>query len=87
MIHELKTDPEVFDAVQRREKTFEIRKDDRGYKVGDGLLLKRTQYTGAEMAQGQPLVYTGEKEARMVTHILRGPCYGLAEGWCIMSID
>lgn len=68
--HELKTDPEVFDAVAAGLKTFEIRYDDRGYQVGDQLILRKTRYTGAEMS-----------------HILRGPCYGLADGWVIISLE
>jgi hypothetical protein len=87
MIHDLKTDPEVFDAVARNEKTFEIRKDDRGYQVGDALILRRTRYTGEQMHFGSPVEYTGEKEVRRVTHLLRGPLYGLAEGWVILSIS
>jgi len=85
-IHKLKTDPEVFDAVQSGVKTFEIRKDDRGYQVGDILVLNRTAHTGEEMKQGLPLVYTGETHSATVEYILRGPIYGLAEGWVIMSI-
>jgi ASC-1-like (ASCH) protein len=86
MMHELKTDPEPFDAVSRGEKTFEIRKDDRGFKVGDTLLLRRTKFTGEQMHFGDPLEYTGEQETFRVTHILRGPVYGLADGWVIMSL-
>lgn len=87
MIHDLKTDPEVFDAVARGEKTFEIRKDDRGFQVGDTLLLRRTRYTGEQMHFGDPLEYTGEQETRTVTHLLRGPLYGLVEGWVILSLN
>jgi hypothetical protein len=82
----LKTDPVVFDAVRRGEKTFEIRKDDRGFAVGDLLVLHKTQYTGAEMQAGSPLVYVGPPLRRRVTHLLRGPVYGLAEGWVILSL-
>lgn len=85
-IHELKTDPEVWDAVASGSKTFEIRKDDRGYRVGDVLLLRRTKYTGAEMQQGKPLEYGG-KIRMTISHILRGPIYGLQDGWVIMSLD
>lgn len=51
MIHELKTWPESFDAVAAELKTFEIRRDDRGFKVGDRLKLvrwdpQREEYTG-----------------------------------------
>lgn len=84
--HELKTDPEVFDAVHRGEKTFEIRKNDRGFQTGDALVLRETLHTGAEMANGAPLVYTGRIAERYVTHMLEGPVYGLAEEWVIMSI-
>lgn len=83
--HELKTDPEAFQAVRQRLKTAEIRYDDRGYQVGDVLLLRETQFTGAQMAEGEPLVYTGASELVSITHILRGPIYGLAKGWAILS--
>ena len=85
--HELKTDPEPFDAVASGAKTHEIRRDDRNFKVGDGLLLRRTRYTGAQMhmrPEHCPLEYTGETERRVVTHIQTG--YGLSDGWAILSI-
>lgn len=84
--HILKTDPEVFDAVAAGLKLCEIRKDDRGYQLGDGLYLMRTLHTGEAMAAGAPLQYTGQECAVRVTHILRGPVYGLADGWILMSV-
>ena len=38
------------------------------------------------MKAGKPLEYTGHVIDVEVLHILRGPIYGLAEGWVIMSI-
>lgn len=86
-VHVLKTDPEVFDAVWRGDKTYEIRYNDRGYKVGDTLLLMETRSTGLEMKLGAPLEYTGRNTETKVTHILAGPLYGLTEEWVILSID
>lgn len=88
--HELKTDAAVFDAVQARVKTFEIRKDDRNFETGDTLVLRKTKYTGAEMAAGAPLEYVETNWGPCVctvTYILRGPIYGLIDGWCIMNIN
>ena len=39
MIHELKCHPEFFAALASGVKTFEIRKNDRGFKVGDLIAL------------------------------------------------
>lgn len=99
MVHELKTDAPVFQAVHEGKKNFEIRKNDRNFQVGDELWLKETVYTGAEMAtdysrnyrglppiEGRPLEYTGRIIAVTVTYILDGPIYGLVDGWCIMAI-
>jgi len=85
-IHELKTDPEVFDAVILGLKGFEIRRDDRNFQVGDELFLRKTRYTGAQMKEGMPLEYTGENCVRRVGYVLHGPVYGLEAGWVIMSI-
>ena len=85
-LHTLKTDPEVFKAVVQGKKTYEIRFDDRGFEVGDELMLMETQHTGEEMKQGEPLVFTDRGCRVEVLHILKGPIYGLQTGWVIMSI-
>jgi hypothetical protein len=85
--HALKTDREVFEAVITGVKNYEMRVDDRDppYRVGDCLYLRETEYTGAQMRQGRPLIYTRRAATRTITHILRGPVYGLVAGWIIMS--
>ncbi len=81
--HELKTDPAPFSAVYDGIKTFEIRLNDRGFKVGDKLLLRETQHSGEAMKGGAPLAYTGREITKTVSHVLAG--YGLADGWCCLS--
>lgn len=81
--HELKTDPKVFEAVWRGVKTFEIRKNDRGFQVGDELLLRETEWSGTAMFEGAPLVYTGRTISKIVSHVLTG--YGLDNLWCCLS--
>ncbi|TGA93852.1 DUF3850 domain-containing protein [Lactobacillus johnsonii] len=39
-VHELKILPEYFKAQKAGKKNFEIRKNDRNYKIGDKLVLK-----------------------------------------------
>lgn len=40
MRHDLKIWPQYLDAILDGRKTYEIRKNDRGYRVGDQLLLR-----------------------------------------------
>lgn len=75
--HDLKILPEHFQAVWDGNKKAELRKDDRGFEVGDILALR--EWDGEK--------YTGSGLAVRVTHILRKcPEYGLADGYCILSI-
>ena len=53
MTHELKELPEYYQAVFDGRKTFEVRFNDRDYKVGDTIILKewnRGKFTGREMS-------------------------------------
>jgi len=52
MIHELKVWPTFFRDMLAGDKTFEVRKNDRGFNVGDELILREwdpqaQRYTGA----------------------------------------
>lgn len=84
-VHELKTDPEVFDATWSAQKRCEIRYDDRGFCAGDILHLRETRYSGQSMREGAPLEYTGREVKVLVLHILQGPRYGLEDGWAMLS--
>lgn len=76
--HVLKTWPEYFGAVNAEVKTFEARKDDRDYRVGDELELLEYEPKSHQ--------FTGRKVVRRVTYILRGPAFGVEAGWCIMAL-
>jgi hypothetical protein len=79
--HALKTWPEQFQAVKAGLKTFELRKNDRDYQVGDKLVL--CEY---DPETGLSTMWTVSVR---VTHILKGPTpwNALAPEWVIMSIQ
>lgn len=87
MIHELKTDPKPFQFSWDGNKKWEIRNNDRNFQVGDQLNLRETVYSGDDMALGDPLKYTGRRIMCTVNYIMRGPMYGLASGWLVMSVE
>lgn len=77
MIHELKTIPEYFEAIIKGEKLFEIRKEDRGYKVGD--LLALNEYDSIKN------IYTGRSCLVYIDYILSNSIY-CKDGYITMSI-
>lgn len=78
--HPLKTLAPFFDAVADGSKTFELRKNDRNYQVGDTLLLERWCEPG-------PLQDTKTAPIRKtVTYVLRGGQYGLDREFCILGL-
>ena len=85
--HTLKSDPSSFKEVYDGKRHFEIRYNDRGYGVGDELILRETRFSAIDMADGSPLEFTGKEIMAHVTSIMHGPIYGLNKGWCIMSIQ
>lgn len=78
MIHDLKILPQYFRAVLERRKTFEVRKKDRLFTVGDGVCLK-------EFDPECENKYTGRVWYGFITYILDDPLY-CKEGYIIMSI-
>lgn len=80
-VHDLKTWPEFFEAITSGAKTFELRRDDRNYAVGDLLVLREWNQESGD--------YTGRTFGVGVTYVLRGPeavRFGLAPGFCVLGI-
>lgn len=66
MTHHLKTLPEFFEALLDGRKTFEIRVNDRGFSVGDTLILQEWEPSLDIRTGGK---YTGRALTRAVTYI------------------
>lgn len=77
-LHELKTLPEYFIEVASGKKTFEVRKNDRDYKVDDILYLREyDDSTG---------LYTDDYAIAKVSYILEGGAFGIDKDHVVMSI-
>lgn len=79
-IHQLKTWPAYFEAVLSGAKTFEVRKADRPFAVGDRLELQ-------EFVPGIDGGYTGREHDCDVTYILPGGDFGLAPDVVVMGLS
>jgi len=89
--HTLRTWPEPYAALEIGLKTWEFREDDRGFQVGDVLLLEYWDPAPVEFGHRAKGVeyFDGpitRKLRREVTYILHGGRFGIPVGFCIMSI-
>jgi hypothetical protein len=76
--HELKTDTDYFGLLIGGLKSFEVRRDDRGFKAGDVLILR--EYDPVKKN------YTGRVCTRQVNYILRLEELGFIGNYCVMAI-
>lgn len=85
--HILKTWPNVFEAIEDGRKRFEWRQDDRGFEVGDILVLRKWDPVDRHFPNAATWSDFRPYEVRMrVTYILRG-LFGVPPGYCVMSIE
>src|SRR5262245_48767027 len=81
--HELKCLSVYFHAISRGDKTFEVRRDDRGFQKGDVLTLREWK-AQSELAHARG--YTGNAEEVLVTYVLTGGQLGIEPGHVVMGI-
>ena len=74
MIHELKLQQPFFDDVFYNKKEFEVRKNDRNFKVGDRLKL-------VEFPSDKPRFVL-----KVVKYILGGGQYGIENGYVVLGL-
>lgn len=76
MTHELKTVNPFFEDVLNKVKDFEIRKNDRGFEIGDRLKL-------LEFEKGK---LTKRSVVKEIKYILTGGQYGLSYDYVILGL-
>jgi uncharacterized protein YqfB (UPF0267 family) len=79
--HRLKTQAQFFDAVLRGDKTFEVRKNDRGFQTGDVLTLVR-------MDEDKPYLegWPTQSVTVKISYMLQGGQYGIEPSYCVLGI-
>jgi len=77
MIHELKTWKNFFDAILDGRKPFDVRKNDRDFKVGDIIIFREWNTIKVD--------YTGRECKRRVTYILFG--FGLMPDCVALGLE
>ena len=85
--HHLKSWPEYFEPIFEGYKNFELRRNDRDYRIGDVLVLREWE--------PNTKTYSERKCRRRVRFVLDGvgtvgaiePLKGLSVGYCILGLD
>ncbi len=87
MTHELKIWPEYFEFVKDGRKTFEVRKDDRGFSFGDAVVLKEwdpdrpTDIRNGQIIHENPKGYTGRQLTFQIGYI-----FEIGDGQVVFSL-
>jgi len=85
--HQLKLGEKYFDAVKNGIKTFEVRRNDRDYKVGDTLVLEEVDDDGEYICEStlSPRI---KRTYATIVYILTHDDFpgGVPEGYVVMSI-
>lgn len=80
--HCLKTIGIYWDAVERGDKTFEVRKNDRAFQTGDILILQRYEDTPIGVRPTVPFRHLRKR----ITYFLQGGQFGIESGHCVLGL-
>ena len=85
MNHELKCWPDFYERLADGTKTFECRRNDRGFQKGD--YLKICWFDPAKAAHGLPARSKTKPDLLFrVTYVLTGEQFGIKDGFCVIGI-
>ena len=73
-IHEIKIAPEYFEPVFTGRKNFEVRKNDRGYRAGDSVIMREWS-----LEHG----YSGRVVCREIGYV---STFEQRPGWCVFGL-
>lgn len=84
-VHELKIYPVFFEDVRFAKKTFDLRKNDRNFGVGDQIIFHEFNPDGEFEDYERERGYTGHHFIARITYILSN-FDGLLDSYCILGL-
>lgn len=92
--HHLKTVDPYYHAIADGTKTFEVRKDDRGFKVGDILHLHYFDPALCDgrcpaddpLARARCVAYLGSSRTFEITYVYGGEIGGIEPGYVVLGL-
>lgn len=89
MAHCLKCAPRFFENIVSGKKRFEVRQNDRNYRVGDRITL--SEWEGSRINESGQCVtegYTGRVWQGQIVYVLSHADFvGVKEGWVVLGLD
>jgi hypothetical protein len=85
-VHILKTWPEFFNDAILGIKSFELRKNDRDFKVGDTLVLHEFIPEMPSSSRRSRGYFTGRICRFRIIYVLKDIEFGLSPGYCILGM-
>lgn len=85
MLHELKILPIFFEPLKSNQKKFEVRKNDRPFKVGDEILF-RELHPNHRQGFELEVKYSSEICHRKISYIL-SDFEGIERGFCVLGLE
>lgn len=78
-VHKLKIWSKHFVSILLKQKTFEVRKDDRDFCVGDELILQ--EFNPVKK------IFSRREVTCIITYKLDGGQFGIKKGYCVLGIN
>ena len=83
--HELKCNKHYFEAIERGDKNFEVRRDDRGFQKGDILVLKKFDNGRYEM-DGYGISASPKQTKKCISYVMTGGQFGIEPGYVVLGL-
>jgi hypothetical protein len=86
-VHHLKCWPHFFDAVVSGQKPFEVRKNDRDFRVGDRIVMYEWHPDDAKEREAEG--YTGREVRGDVTYVMDAEIFAgaVGPGYVVLGMD
>lgn len=85
--HIVKCWPDYFGAIERGEKKFDVRRDDRGYQKGDTLVLKKfdPKIGGYMLGERNVSESSASSCSKRIRYVLTGGQFGIEPGYVVLG--